>query len=554
MILRALAVALVSSTIASAAPPPGLVILDESAPVYLALRPGGVATLARRMKYDESPEIVRIKKEYGVDPLDAALLGTVGIDPNAAIVGELAEPGPGGAWFHHRLVARVSDAQRFSIFVGGLGALQDVPIVLVPAGTPLAQMGVRATSDLGGGGIAILRVAGDLAIVDLATPGNGVVPDARSLAERFPVSVKHRFVVNTRARRRLTDEEVAIALYVDGRRTPLLAGSLARAGSDLTDERSLAALEKRDGPRCRAQWSGVPASFDDVALSATLGDTDATWRLTWSGARPLQLKLPTVDDGGVSTSALGPFSAATLSLRLLSLTPFHHLRRSGPLKDFSSLVAALERCGGLGAVQIGIRHWPEAIGALLDVANQKGESAAGMLGPLLQATIGQLRNIDVLLRDQRGGSPRYAVAATFDHKAKAIFQMLLAAVGEPESAIYGQRSALIYDLSGGALGIDLGAAAVEDVADGRMLIVGADSRATVDWVYSASGLPHVKQLHPPVAIVQVSGARITQFGGLVGVDRKASALLDFLVRSGRVDGTLAGDRDAFELTVHASFN
>ena len=128
-------------------------------------------------------------------------------------------------------------------------------------------------------------------------------------------------------------EDAAAVLYTDGRKLVDFVTAEAKAEKALT---------AKESAKCRAEWAAAPAAFDDLGVSLTMGQNDATLLAAWgNGASKFAWK--PVDDGGIDARALSKEAMAVLSLYAASMAPFQALKRVGPFANAEKLLESSKR-------------------------------------------------------------------------------------------------------------------------------------------------------------------------------------------------------------------
>ena len=129
------------------------------------------------------------------------------------------------------------DPGTFATFIDAIAAGGQAKLTRVDAASPLGKLGVVATANPSAEAVAIIRVRGSDAVLDLVDAVAGKKPPSPAeLARRFPLVPARPFAVEHGARRLFAPEAAAVA-YVDGRH---LAAFLQAKAAD--DQRSRAAL------------------------------------------------------------------------------------------------------------------------------------------------------------------------------------------------------------------------------------------------------------------------------------------------------------------------
>jgi hypothetical protein len=558
---------------------PALLALGEGAPVYFMARAEHAHELLRRLGLDGASGIGELQRRLRTDLFDPQVLALTGIDVEGKLSLSAFEPMPGRGCLHHRLALPLAAPLRFSALLERAALAQEVPLHLVPEGSPLAAAGGYAIYS-GEGVIALLRLTDQLLIVDVATSWGGRLPSALELARLYPLRARVPFTIyvpgGAQGARRLLPG-AAVALYVDGRALSALAtwASSARARNGAR-QRSLASPSPTPSLQCLAAWGRAPAAFDDLALIVELHARRLELQIGWGTSAVGQglLSLPVSDDAALEPAHLGRDATATLSLRLASFAPFRELHRDGPLQDLPTLRQALEQCPLLGPALVAVRHWPQALGTLFELGSFRETEA---LKPLVDIFRTQLRNLDVLVRGVEAGRLSYALAATFPMAARPVLEVSLTGTVPPELLDRGRRRLVLYPFT--FAGPDGGVAALEALSGDRLLLTLANSRRSVDWasaagdgadmpggVYMAGrGIyatgegadttrrPSLATPTVPILLrAQLRGSRLRQLATLPGTGTLLGTALDAVSRLGSVEAELTAHRDLLLLDMRAT--
>jgi hypothetical protein len=570
---------------------PALLALTEGAPVYFMARAGHAQELVRRLGTDgpwsSESAIGELQRRLRADLFHPQVLALTGIEVEGMLSISAFEPMPGRGALHHRLALPLAAPLRFSALLERVALEQEIPLHLVPQGSPLAAAGVYA---LYGGEdvIALLRLTDQLLIVDVATSSGGRLPSALELARLYPLRAKVPFTLSgpgrTQGARQLLPG-AAVALYVNGRALSALAawasstgtrraGWKPSAGSPAGEARDLPAAP---GIQCRTAWGQAPAAFDDLALVFELHARGLGVQIGWGTSALGQglLSLPVSDDAALEPGLLGADAAATLSSRLASFAPFHELRRGGPLQDLPTLRQGLEQCPLLGPALIAVRHWPQALGALFDPGSAGKEEGLKLL---LEIARTQLRNLDVLVRGAEAGQVSYALAATFPGAAGPVLELSVTGAAPLELLERGRRRQVLYPFTWGGSGA--GVAALEALSGERLLLMLAGSRRSLDWasavvsgadalggeVYAADrrvyafndGADRARRLLPDPSLAPIllrarlGGPRLRELATLPGMGTLLATVLDAISRLGLLEAELTVHRDLLLLGMRAT--
>lgn len=555
--------ALVAAALAALALPAGAARADafdhigDGAPLYAEARPIALVGALQRLGVDQLPSVQRLKRQLGgIDLFNPAILAAPGIDVAAPLVASIFEPA-GTGLMHTRVAATLRDPATFATFLDAVAASGQIKIARVDAKSALGRGGVIAAGSPAADATFIVRVKGDLAIVDLVntTDEKKKAPSPAEVARRFPWTPARVFGTAHGARRLFAPESAAV-LYVDGRRMKPLVDAIdadeqrRQLQWASPDRRQAVLARQRAQARKCAVWTRAPGLFDDVglALAASPDGLSLTWAWGTQGGAPLGgLKLVGVDDGGLDPEAMGRDAAAVLAVYAASLKPFTALHRSGPFVSGQALQQALDGCESQAGWLLLVRSWPLALGAFASTAT----SGSGPLAGLGQS-FGTLRNWVVALRDMTQSSPRFAINATFDAAARPMLEMLLAGAGPGAAATFGKRTPTLYSMTLPGLA-QPAAAALETLAGSRVGFTVADSEDSLRWAYKAGeAAPADAPLHkPPIARLAADLAALARLGAMFNAGRDTQATLDALARLHRVDGELQADGDLLRLTLRA---
>ncbi len=517
--------------------------LSEGGSVYVAVRPLSLSAALKRLGVDQLPEAQSLKRQLGgIDPLEPALLSPTGLDVAAPLVASVFETilPPKPLMHHHRVVAQLRDPAMFNVFLAGVGASKQAPITAVAPESPLGKLGVVATVEDPSIN-AIVRVAGNEAIIDAVSPeeGKGMAPAA--IARRWPLAVKVAFKPERGARRAFSPD-AGVVVYVDGRKLLPLLDALDK------NNRSL-----KGGSPCRATWQKAPTTFDDIALSLAIDPDALTFSLAWGtqGAVPLGgLKFKTIDDHAFDTDLLGRTSPAMLAIYAASLKPFESLKRGEPMATSDQLMQSALRCGAPAWGTLAVRSWPNAVGALL-----AGKAGNAVAAPML-STFGNLRTVVLALRDANAQGVKWALGATLDASARTLVETLLGAAsgGKGGSPMpMGARSPTVYhiDVEG-----QPAAAAIESPAAGPLAFTLADSDETISWSYrTATRMPNAPPAPPPgalpLAMARFDTPALARLSPLLKLGRQADAFFERLAKLRRLDADVVAEGDWLRLSVRA---
>jgi hypothetical protein len=512
--------------------------LAEGAPLYAELRPIALASAMKRLGVDQIPDVQKIKRQLGVDPLDANLLAPTGLDVAAPIAAALFEPLPGGR-YHHRAVATIRDQPMFTTFFGAIAASGQAPVQLVDPASPLGKLGVRLSATLPDGSVVIGRIEGETLIVDaLGVWETGKKPPtAQEAAKLFPLAVKSPFKAGRGARRLFTPEAAAV-VYGDGRKLPAFL-EVADAPGNKPRGKEYAA--------CRKAWASAVPTFDDAAASLSVDADGIEWVMAWGSQGVVQLgglRFRPVDDGGLDVEALSKKAPLTLALYAANLSPFVSLKRLGPQKTFDALADSVQKCGAPAWGHVLVRSWPQALGAIAGDAQASGKTGGDpMMGTAVNA-LGQLRNVALVLRD--GATPRGAIAATFDPAARAVLDLFFAtAPGGGTLMAFGKRSPTVFHLNQDMGGV---VAALETLSAGPAALTVTDSDESLGWIFKTSGASQTG-LAVPLLAAHADGPQLSKMQLLSSLPRD---FLDGLARLHRLDGKIATDGDLLRVTVRTS--
>jgi hypothetical protein len=561
---------------------PALSALTEGAPVYFMAQVEHAHELVRRLLGAGGPwfsGIGELERRLRVDLFDPRVLALAGLETEGKLWLSAFEPMPGRGCLHHRLAVPLAAPLRFSALLAQAMPAQEIPLHLVPQGSPLAVAGGYALYS-GEDIVVLVRLTEELLIVDVVTSAGGRLPSTLELARLFPPRARVPFMLYVPDRpqgaRRLL-QGAAAALYVDGRAlsslAPWAASTVARRGGR---ERSAAWPSRASDLRCQAAWAQAPAVFDDLALVLEPHARGLGLRIGWGTSVLGQglLSLPVSDDAALEPTRLGADTAATLSLRLASFAPFRDLRRDGLLQDLPRLRQSLEQCPLLGPALVAVRHWPQALGALFDPGSFVEEKA---LAPLLDIARTRLRNLDVLVRGTEGGQVSYALAATFPASIRPVLEVSLTGTAPPELLERGRRRLVLYPSTLARPGG--GVAALEVLSGDRLLLTLANSPGSLDWACAASdradvlggevylaghgiyaiddGADRARRPSPPpwpepiLLRARLGGVRLRQLA-LPGTDTLLTKALDVVSRLGLIEAELTAHPDLLLLDMRAN--
>jgi hypothetical protein len=511
--------------------------IGDTSPAYASFRPVALMNLAKAVGVGELPEVQKLRQQLGgIDPLSPALLAPTGLDVAAPVALSLFEAA-GPKRHHHRAVAGLRDRASFTAFFAGVAASQQLPMTMVTPDSPMGKQSVIATVELPkDGGNMVLRVTGDVLIIDLVAATQGKPMAMAEIIKRYPIDVAKPFVAEKGARRLFTPD-AALVMYADGRRLPPVLDLLLAKGPK----------------QCKQEWARAGSSFDDVAVSVAVDPDGLKAQLAWgtqSGPPLGGLKLSPRDDGGIDVDLVSRQAPAVMALYAASLAPFQALKRGGPMESMSTLVSSVNRCGPPAWVTLLVRSWPQALGALIS-GGKKG-TADPMMSSVL-ANLGALRNTVLMLRDANQQAARYAVTATFDPAARQTLELFLStATGGGTATAVGKRKPTVYRLAVEGM---TAVAAVEALPGGPVAFTIADSDDTLGWAFRTAtrmpGAPAPVAGATPVAAMHLDTVQIAKLVPFLKLGKDAQQGWDLLARLRRLDAELVPDGDLFRLTVRA---
>jgi hypothetical protein len=520
--------------------------LADGAPFYASVRPLALLGALKRLGVDKFPELRDVKKQLGVDPLDAKLLEPSGLDVAAPAAGAFFEAAPAGR-YHHRVVATLKDPLLFTTFVTAVAASGQAPIQLVDGASPLGKLGVRATTRLPDGSALIARVDGDTLVLDALGALSSHAKEVAFLevARAYPLRVRGAVFHAGSGARKLFAPDAALVLYADGRK---LGPFLAAADNPAPNGKKTAPSP------CVKQWATAASTFDDAALALAVDHDGVEAQLAWGAPGPVPLHFRTIDDGALDVESLAGRAPLTAALYAASMQPFLAVKRAGPQTSFDVLSRSIDRCGGPAWGHVLVRSWPQVLGALFGEAQATGKRGGDpMLGTALNA-MGQLRNVAVALRDSTDARmPHGALTATFDAAARPVFDLFLAsAPGGGKTTPLGKRTPSVFHLTE-----DLGnlVAALETLASGSTALTLSESDDSLGWAFKAqpsqpSGPRAGGAL--PLFVAHVDPAAIKRMPAMATADADFVRVIDALVPLKRLDGRIVTDGDLFRVTVRAA--
>jgi hypothetical protein len=548
-----LAVLTAFNTLAAPAYGDAIERLSEGAPLYAAARPVALIGVLSRAGIADLPSVQQLRRQMGgVDPFNPAILAAPGIDVASPVAAALFEPAGQGKLYHHRLAATLRDTTTFTTFIGAVAASGQLrELQAVAPDSPLGKQGVLATAHPSPDLSLVLRLKGDIAVVDAlqSVDDRGKAPPPAEVLRRYPLQPLKPFVVGKGARK-LFAPEFAAVLYVDGRH---LGAFIATVRAD--DDRRLAAFQTDDSAparakmlaraqaeqrRCNQLWDRAPTTFDDMGLGLAAAPESVGVTVAWGtlNGPPLGgLKLAPVDDGGFDAVELGRDASAVVALYAASLGPFAALKHTGPFVSTDALGDALKGCENKAGATLFVRSWPLALAA---VAAAPPASLAA-----LRPVLGGLRTIVVALRDVAAatGRPRYAVGMTYDEAVRASIEPALTAPGTQKTV--GKRSAMVYPFSVPSYGFNA-TVGIDALPNKRFQLTVADSEDSLGWAYRAGDAATAR---PPVMRVAADLVALSKAGVALKLWREGQA--DFLARLRHVDGELRSDEDTLRLDLHA---
>jgi hypothetical protein len=519
--------------------------IGEGAPVYATFKPGAVLGVLKRIGVGDIPEVQSLTRVLGgADVFDPRILAPTGVDPDQPVVASFLEAA-GPKAYRYRIVVGLKDAGVFKTVLASVASGQ-TPLKMTEANTPKDP--VAAASDKHGA--LIVRIDGDVVIVDAVTVTGGKAPTSAELAKRWPLTPAKPVLLSRGARRALVDSTIGVT--VDGRKIPAMIDAAAALGTAYDGD----PLVKPATAACKATWSKAPTVFDDIAFTVT-GTDVLQLALVWgSTSGQLPLKFKPVDDGGLDVSQLALMSTVTLVDYDASLSPLSGLPRSGPYASEKALESATDKCGALGWANVLVRGWPTALATLIGLAKESKD-------PIQMAAlnmVGKIRNVALSLRDFQGDEPRWVAAATLDPQAQPTLTQLVALLGGGNGTPtpYGKRTPTVYEI--GQEG-DKVAIAIDTLPSGPLAVALADSADTLGWAYRPvtrmPGAPPppslVPGLNPPIIAAGAEGTKLLQLLPalkLSKADEKSTrAVLSHLKR---VDSDVRIDGDTFRWTARAT--
>jgi len=520
--------------------------LAEGAPAYAALRPLSFAAALKRLGVGELPEVQSLRRQLGgIDPLEPALLGPTGLDVAAPMVASGYQAVAGKPLLrYHRLVATLRDPAMFNLFITGVAASKQAPLQITDPASALGKLGVIAAledRDIN----LIVRLSGDLAVVDAVTPEHGPGMTPLQIARKYPLTPRRAFKPE-RGARRLFAPDAGAVLYVDGRRLLPVLEAMEGKGHG-----------KNGRSACGLEWQKASTTFDDVAISLSVDPDGIGFSLAWGtqGGAPLGgLKLKAVDDHAWDLDLLGRTAPWLMALYAADLKPFSALKRLGPLATATTLSQSALRCGAPAWGTLLARSWPNALGAL--VAEAKAPKGPDPATQALSA-FGNLRTLVLALRDATPQGPKWMMGATLDAAARPLIEVLLGTVTQGRSGVQtplGGRATVVYHAD--AVGTPV-AAALESLAAGPLAFTVADSDEGLGWAYrTAVRMPGAPPPPPPVGPTPLLMARfdtpaLARLAPMLKLGRQVDQLFDRAAKLRRLDADLISDGDLLRLTVRA---
>jgi len=481
--------------------------IGEGAPLYAAARPVALLGALQRLGFTELPAVQKLRRQLGgIDVFNPAILAAPGLDVAAPLVASFAEPVAPNL-IHSRVAAALRDPPTFATFLDAVAASGQLRLGRVDAASPLGKKGVVAAGNLGSVATVVVRVKGDVAVLDMvnAVDGKAKPPSPAEVARRYPFMPARPFAVGKGARRLFAPESAAV-VYLDGRKLAPLLKLISDnddrrdiAFADPSAKKSVAASRKKRALRCAA-WDRAPTTFDDVGLALTAAPEALSLSVAWGtqAGPPLGgLKMTPVDDAGFDAELLARDATAMVLLYAANMAPFGALKRSGPFASIDALGKAVSGCDN-AALTVAVRSWPLAIGA----ATVPGTPDAPNPLAAIQGGVAALRNVGMVLRDITQAGPRFAIGATFDAGARFTLTTLLAPSGQGAVTTMGKRSPTVYSFVLPGIPRQM-AAALETLAGGRLGFTVADSDDSLSWAFRGDATP------APAAPTAATGAKST---------------------------------------------
>lgn len=512
---------------AARAEPNPLERLPDGAGAYVVVRPQAAIELARKLGLAELHALAGLRRQ-GIDPFAPGAFAPTGIDAAAPLAASLWQLDAKARLVHHRLVATV-DPERLLLFLGGMASGGSSRLAIPDPASAEGRAGIRATLALPSGGVAILRLDGNQAIVDAVEPAGAKAPAAAAVATRWPFAPEKSLAQAPSGARRLITPAATLVLYVDGRAAAPLMSALARGGGKPRDpelRRAFgAAVQRADA--CAHDYGAAPSAFDDAAIAVERGDKGLAIRLGFGGANGLGLER--ADDQALAGDKLAVGSLASFQLFTRSLAPLGALARSGALAGSPAAIdAAADRCGPLAWVALLVRHPPQLLAAWLE---------STPLGSLL-LTSG--RNASGFLRAVEDQHGRWAFVATVERMERGALDALQSGAAGDDLSIGPTRLTVRPVGSGSTL------VAIETSPAAHPRAFAADATATLRW---ALAQPPAAHEGASLGAVRIDAARI---GALLETPGDPEPLLGGVpARLGVVVGALTLDRGLLELALAA---
>ena len=153
--------------------------IGEGAPLYAAARPVALLGALQRLGFTELPAVQKLRRQLGgIDVFNPAILAAPGLDVAAPLVASFAEPVAPNL-IHSRVAAALRDPPTFATFLDAVAASGQLRLGRVDAASPLGKKGVVAAGNLGSVATVVVRVKGDVAVLDMVATTPQLLPAAR---------------------------------------------------------------------------------------------------------------------------------------------------------------------------------------------------------------------------------------------------------------------------------------------------------------------------------------------------------------------------------------
>lgn len=523
-----------SDAAATAPPANAWSLIADGAPAYAVLRWGTLIDHVQRSGFTKSTAYEDFKKTSGnIDIFNPQIYAPTGIDINAPIVAQA----DGGPLSHVRVVGRTTDKGLLVTIVSSMAEDKTSGITMQASSTPAGKAGVIASAKIAAW-TGIVRIEGDLVVVDLITGAAAKTMTPALIAQKFSVKPLKAFTASSGARSVLGGDRVA-ALYIDGKKVSQLHAMWAQF---------VPAPAKQGGmtlQKCQLEASKMPVTFDDIAAGVTMVDKAPELELAWGASAGQALKFTAVDDGIVNSARLRKESVAHLGIYGQLPAVFRALKTTG-MPSVDRIDQLIDQCPTTVAPTLLIRSWPHMVAAALAGLDKNPQDLGPMAG--LVTAINQLRTVFFALRNvpNEQSPPNWVGVVSATEQFRTVVEGLLGIIGmQGTPRAFGRHAITYYDGSAAQGGMKF-VGAIEALANSLVGITGASGDDTLRWAFGTDAQKQVSGAGVPLVTAHMDGALLLSFSK----DQEAKP---FLQRINRLSAELRND-DLFRAVLRVQLN